>query len=308
VGDKNELINTSRATEDVKQSVKAINLYSLGTQYFTVGFLDKSEILPDLSILAEVNSKNIQHVVSYQVPQSASFTFTNLLFIGPKSSEKLKAASDKFLGLMDYGMLEFISKPMLASMKWFFSIVGNWGFAIILLTLLVRAVVLPFNLMSYRSMKGMQKIQPLLTQIRENHKDDPVTLNKEMMSIMKNNNANPLAGCLPILLQIPIFFALYRVIGSSVELYQAPFGVWITDLSLHDKYYVLPVLMGITFYIQQKLTPTNMDPMQAKILAWMPVVFSLFMLNLPAGLTLYMVVSAVFGIVQQKTFMALMKN
>ena len=308
VGDKHELINTSRAKDDIKQTVKAINLYSLGTQYFTVGFLDKSEILPDLSILSEVNSKNIQHVISYQVPQSASFTFTNLLFIGPKSSEKLKAASEKFLGLMDYGMLEFISKPMLASMKWFFSIVGNWGFAIILLTLLVRAVVLPFNLMSYRSMKGMQKIQPLLTQIREKYKDDPVTLNKEMMSIMKNNNANPLAGCLPILLQIPIFFALYRVIGSSVELYQAPFGAWITDLSLHDKYYVLPVLMGITFYIQQKLTPTNMDPMQAKILAWMPVIFSLFMLNLPAGLTLYMVVSAVFGIVQQKTFMTLMKN
>lgn len=308
VGDKKELVNTSHAKESFEKKIKAIDLYSLGSQYFTVGFLDESEILADLTLTSDFNSKLITHTLNYQLPQLAQFQFKNKIFIGPKSSESLRAAHEKFVELMDYGMLAFISKPMLASMKWFHSLIGNWGFAIIFLTLLVRAVVLPFNLMSYRSMKGMQKIQPLLTELRAKYKDDPVNLNKEMMAIMKNNNANPLAGCLPILLQIPIFFALYRVIGSSVELYQAPFGAWIHDLSLHDKFYVLPVLMGITMYIQQKLTPTTMDPMQAKILTWMPVVFSLFMLNLPAGLTLYMVVSAVFGIVQQKTFMTMMKN
>ena len=154
----------------------------------------------------------------------------------------------------------------------------------------------------------MQTIQPKLTALRERYKDDPVTLNREMMTVMKQNNANPLAGCLPMLLQIPIFFALYRVIGSSVELYQAPFFGWIQDLSFHDKFYVLPVLMGVTMFIQQKMTPSTMDPTQAKILAFMPVLFSVFMLNLPAGLTLYMFVSAVFGIIQQKTFMTLMKT
>jgi YidC/Oxa1 family membrane protein insertase len=308
VNDKKELFNLSHSEEKLDTTVKAINLYSLGTQYFTIGFLDKSELLSDLILSSDLNSKTVNHAVSYKLPNVKDFEISNLIFIGPKSAENLKRANERFVELMDFGMLAFISKPMLASMKWFYSLIGNWGLAIIFLTLLVRAIVLPFNLMSYRSMKGMQKIQPLLTDLRERYKDDPVTLNREMMSIMKQNNANPLSGCLPILLQIPIFFALYRVIGSSVELYQAPFFAWISDLSLHDKFFVLPILMGITMYIQQKLTPTNLDPMQAKILVWMPVIFSVFMLYLPAGLTLYMVVSAVFGIVQQKTFMALMKN
>ncbi|MFN9068634.1 MAG: membrane protein insertase YidC [Bdellovibrionales bacterium] len=308
VNDKKELFNLSHTEEKLDATVKAINLYSLGTQYFTIGFLDKSELLSDLVLSSDLNSKTVNHSVEYKLPNVKEFELSNLIFVGPKSSENLKRANERFVELMDFGMLAFISKPMLASMKWFHSLVGNWGLAIIFLTLLVRAIVLPFNLMSYRSMKGMQKIQPLLTDIRERYKDDPVTLNREMMSIMKQNNANPLSGCLPILLQIPIFFALYRVIGSSVELYQAPFFAWIIDLSLHDKFFVLPILMGLTMYIQQKLTPTTLDPMQAKILVWMPVIFSVFMLYLPAGLTLYMVVSAIFGIVQQKTFMALMKS
>jgi YidC/Oxa1 family membrane protein insertase len=308
VGDKKETFNLSHASENLEKTIKAIQLYSLGTQYFTIGFLDQSEILSDLVLNADINSKFVSHTLAYKIPAIKELTLKSQFFIGPKSSNNLKAANDKFIELMDYGMLAFISKPMLASMKWFFSLAGNWGVAIILLTLLVRGIVLPFNLMSYRSMKGMQKIQPLLTELRERYKNDPVTLNREMMNIMRENNANPLAGCLPILLQIPIFFALYRVIGSSVELYQAPFLGWIQDLSLHDKFYVLPILMGVTMYIQQKLTPTTLDPMQAKMLTWMPVIFCLFMLNLPAGLTLYMVVSAVFGIVQQKTFMTLMKS
>lgn len=308
VGDKKDSFNLSHAKESLSQTIKAINLYSLGTQYFAIGFLDESDLLSDLTLKSDINSMGVTHSLGYNIPAIKEFELKNKLFIGPKSSQNLKSANEKFIELMDYGMLAFISKPMLASMKWFYSLIGNWGFAIIFLTLLVRAIVLPFNLMSYRSMKGMQKIQPQLTGLREKYKDDPVTLNREMMSIMREHNANPLAGCLPILLQIPIFFALYRVIGSSVELYQAPFLGWISDLSLHDKYYVLPILMGVTMYVQQKLTPTSLDPMQAKILTWMPIIFCLFMLNLPAGLTLYMVVSAVFGIVQQKTFMTLMKN
>ncbi|MFN8792548.1 MAG: membrane protein insertase YidC [Bdellovibrionales bacterium] len=308
VGDRKESTNISHATENLEKSVPAVSLYSVGTQYFTVGYLEESELRSDLFLKTDLATKSVVHSLVYKIPQAAEFLFRQKIFIGPRSSDSLKAAHENFSELIDYGMLGWISKPLLASMKWFYSLVGNWGFAIILLTLLVRALVLPFNLMSYRSMKGMQKIQPVLAGLREKYKDDPVTLNREMMSTMKENNANPLAGCLPILLQIPIFFALYRVIGSSVELYQAPFIAWIQDLSLHDKFFVLPVLMGITMYIQQKLTPSTLDPVQAKVLTWMPVVFCLFMLNLPAGLTLYMVVSAVFGIVQQKTFMTLMKN
>jgi len=125
------------------------------------------------------------------------------------------------------------------------------------------------------------------------------------MSLMKENKANPFGGCLPMLLQIPIFFALYRVIGSSIELYGSPFMFWIQDLSAHDKFFVLPILMGITMFTQQKLTPTQMDPMQAKILMYMPLIFTVFMINLPSGLTLYMFVSALFGVIQQY---AMMKN
>ncbi len=307
IGDRKENVNVSNASESLKNNFKAVGLYSIGTQYFTTGILDESEILPDLQFSSDISAKSLVHTLTYGVPQTVKALYKQAVFIGPKSSERLKAAHPGFIELMDFGMLSWISKPMLAVMKWFYGIVGNWGVAIILLTLLVRALVLPFNLMSYKSMKGMQTIQPILAGLRERYKDDPVTLNREMMSVMKQNNANPLAGCLPMLLQIPIFFALYKVIGSSVELYQAPFAVWIQDLSIHDKFYVLPVLMGVTMYVQQKMTPTTMDPTQAKILAFMPILFSVFMLNLPAGLTLYMFISAVFGIIQQKTFMKLMK-
>lgn len=302
-----ENINISGASQSLNNSFKALNLYSLGTQYFTTGILDESDILPDLKFSADINTKDIIHTLAYAIPQTAQALYKQAIFMGPKSSENLRTANENFVALMDFGMLGWVSKPMLAVMKWFHGLIGNWGVAIILLTLLVRALVLPFNLMSYKSMKGMQTIQPILAGLREKYKNDPVTLNREMMSVMKDNNANPLAGCLPMLLQIPIFFALYRVIGSSVELYQAPFFGWIQDLSLHDKFYVLPVLMGVTMYVQQKMTPTTMDPTQAKILAFMPVLFSVFMLNLPAGLTLYMFISAVFGIIQQKTFMKMMK-
>lgn len=304
--DKKEHVNVSQSKENVSGDFKTLKLYSLGTQYFTTGLLDQSDIKPDLKFSSDVGERTILHSLIYSVPQAVSSFYKQAIFIGPKSSENLKAANEGFAALLDYGMFGWLAKPMLAVMKWFYGLVGNWGIAIVLLTLLVRALVLPFNLMSYRSMKGMQVIQPQLQSLREKYKDDPVALNREMMTVMKQNNANPLTGCLPMLLQIPVFFALYRVIGSSVELYQAPFYGWIQDLSLHDKFYVLPILMAVTFYIQQKITPTTMDPAQARIMQFIPVVFCLFMLNLPAGLTLYMFVSAVFGIIQQKTFMKVM--
>jgi YidC/Oxa1 family membrane protein insertase len=188
-------------------------------------------------------------------------------------------------------------------MKAFYTVVGNWGLAIICLTLLVRLCVLPFAMMSAKSMKAMQKIQPLLQTLREKYKDDPMALNRETMALMKEHKANPIGGCLPMLLQIPVFFALYRVIGSSIELYHSPFYGWIHDLSSADKFYVLPILMGGTMFLQQKMTPTTMDPAQAKIMAFLPLIFILFMLQLPSGLTLYMTVSAIFGIVQQFFFL-----
>ncbi|MEK7355069.1 MAG: membrane protein insertase YidC, partial [Bdellovibrionota bacterium] len=178
---------------------------------------------------------------------------------------------------------------------------------IIILSIIVRLLVMPFTVYSYKSMKVMQQLQPEMTRIREKYKDKPadqkMQMNQEIMDLMKRNKANPVGGCLPMLLQLPVFIALYAVLGQSIELYRAPFIFWIHDLSIKDPYYVLPVLMGITMYVQQKMTPTTMDPQQAKIMMWMPVIFSFFMISLPSGLTLYIFVSTLFGIIQQKVFM-----
>jgi len=167
----------------------------------------------------------------------------------------------------------------------------------------VRLLVLPFNMMSYKSMKVMQVLQPQMKAIREKYKDDQQRMNQEIMGLMKTHKANPLGGCLPMLLQFPIFIALYQVLGHSIELYQAPFAFWIHDLSAKDPYYVLPVLMGITLFVQQKVTPNTMDPAQAKVLAFMPLLFSFFMLSLPSGLTLYMFVNGLAGVAQQMYFL-----
>lgn len=293
-------INYSRAKEDVKKDYENGLFVALGDQYFTTALMDESDVAPKVTAQASIAHKQAEAVIAYQ-PAAAQTeaSYKQIIYVGPKSYDALERINPKMTAVIDFGMLGFIAKPLLWCMKAFYGMVGNWGLAIILLTLLVRFIVLPFNLMSARSMRAMQKIQPLIKDLKEKYKDDPMAQQKEMMALMKQNNANPIGGCLPMLLQIPVFFALFRVIGSSVDLYQSPFALWIHDLSQHDPYYVLPVLMGITMYIQSKLTPTAMDPAQAKIMAFMPVIFSVFMLQLPAGLTLYMFVSAVFGIVQQ---------
>lgn len=293
-------INFSSAKEDATHEIKGVNLLSIGSQYFVTAIIDQSDTIPEAKVYNSVSGKTATGELSYRVNEGRKEVDINqTLFLGPKSIDLMASVHPELAQVINFGWLSFIAKPLLYTMKWFFSQVPNWGVAIILLTLLVRLFVLPFNLMSYKSMKAMQKIQPLMTAVREKYKDDPVRMNQEVMNLMKENKANPFGGCLPMLLQIPIFFALYRVIGSSIELYGSPFMFWIHDLSAHDKFFVLPILMGVTMFLQQKLTPTNMDPMQAKILMYMPLIFTVFMINLPSGLTLYMFVSALFGVIQQ---------
>lgn len=203
-------------------------------------------------------------------------------------------------------MFAVIARPILKLLKLIHEGVPNWGLAIILLTIVVRLIVLPFNIYSYRSMKVMQKLQPEMNRVRERYKDLPadqkLQMNQEIMDLMKKHKANPMGGCLPMLLQLPVFLALYQVLGQSIELYRAPFFLWITDLSSKDSYFVLPVLMGGAMFLNQKMTPTTMDPAQAKIMMWMPLIFSFFMISLPSGLTLYIFVSTLFGIGQQYYF------
>lgn len=299
-GGKTETVNFSNAKEDKNEGFSSVSLVSVSSQYFAATILDKSEIIPEVKLTSTIQGKSALAELVYK-PSSlkTEMVFSEVFYVGPKSIDILKAVDPEMAQIIDLGFFGFIARPLLYVMKAFHSVVGNWGVAIILLTLLVRLCVLPFNIMSFRSMKAMQKVQPIIQGLREKYKDDTMRLNQEMMKVMKENGANPLGGCLPMLLQIPVFFALYRVIGSSVELYNSPFAGWIHDLSSHDPFYVLPILMAVFMFVQQKITPSTMDPTQAKVMAFLPVVFSLFMLQLPSGLTLYMVVSTLFGIIQQ---------
>lgn len=301
---KTETVNFSGVKENFSKEFPTTHLISVGSQYFTSAILDKSEIIPEVKVSADVTKKHAQAELTYKPTQfKPQMEFVQIFYAGPKSIDSLKAVDPELAAVIDFGFFGFIARPLLYVMKAFYTLAGNWGMAIILLTLLVRLCVLPFNIMSMKSMKAMQKVQPAIQKIREKYKDDPMRLNQEMMATMKAHGANPMSGCLPMLLQIPIFFALYRVIGSSIELYHSPFVLWINDLSSYDQFYVLPVLMAVFMFIQQKMTPSTMDPTQAKIMLFMPLVFSLFMLQLPSGLTLYMVVSGVFGVVQQYVLM-----
>ncbi len=293
-------------TKDAAES--NVTIAALSTHYFTIAVSDKSDLLPRFESKVTAGAKTVTGRLYYQpISRVEAFNVHYIGFAGPKSFEVLARADESLSQVVDYGMFGFLAQPILWLLKWLYSIVGNWGVAVILLTLIIRSIVMPFNAYSFKSMKAMQRIQPEMNRIRERYKDKPndqkLQMNKEIMDLMKANKASPLGGCLPTLLQLPPFFALYQVLGQSIELYRSPFIFWIHDLSARDPYFVLPVLMGATMFAQQRLTPTTMDPQQAKIMMWMPLIFSVFMVSLPSGLTLYIFVSTLFGITQQYFFM-----
>ncbi len=220
------------------------------------------------------------------------------LYLGPKATDDMLKFGQRLEDSLDL-TLDFLAAPMLAMLRWFESFTGNFGIAIMMLTILVRVVLFPLTYRGMVSMKRMQKLQPRMATIREKFKGDRERMNKEMMELYRKHKINPLGGCLPIVVQIPIFFALYSALISAIELRHAPFMLWITDLSAHDGLYILPVIMGGTMFMQQRFTPTSLDPMQAKIMMWMPVVFSVFMLTFPSGLMVYWSTSNVLSITQQ---------
>lgn len=303
---KSESIAGLKENEGFLKTAPAATMASIGTQYFTAASLNRADIVPSVSNKVENNMASVN--ISYNLKDAKISKINQAIYLGPKESNTLAKVDKQLIETLNYGMFGFISALLMKLMVFMHGIFGNWGLAIIALTLVVRAVLLPFNVMSFRSAQAMQKVKPKLDAIRERFKDDPMRMNKETMAVMKENNANPLSGCLPMLIQIPIFFALWSAIGSSIEIYQQPFFGWITDLSYHDPFFVFPILMGITMYLQQKMTPTTMDPTQAKILNFMPILFTLFMLTLPSGLTLYNFVSALFGVIQQYFLLKETKN
>tara|TARA_B100000676_G_scaffold295187_1_gene334032 strand:- start:6718 stop:8445 length:1728 start_codon:yes stop_codon:yes gene_type:complete len=222
------------------------------------------------------------------------------LYVGPQEQSKLAALSPGLDLVVDYGWLTVIGAPLFWLLSYFHSWTGNWGVAIILLTMLVKLIFFPLSAAGYRSMAKLKAVAPRLQKLREQHKGkDKQVMNQAMMEFYKTEKINPMGGCLPILVQIPIFISLYWVLLASVELRYAPFALWIQDLSMPDPYYVLPVIMGISMYIQTKLNPAATDPIQQKVMQIMPLVFSIFFFFFPAGLVLYSLVNNTLSIAQQ---------
>jgi YidC/Oxa1 family membrane protein insertase len=221
------------------------------------------------------------------------------LWVGPQDQEGLEKVAPGLDLVVDYGLLTIIAKPLFALMTWLYTILGNWGWTIVVLTILIKAAFYPLSAASYRSMAKMKLVAPRLQALKEKFGDDRQKLNTAMMEMYRTEKINPLGGCLPILIQIPVFISLYYVLGSSVELRGAPWIWWIKDLAVQDPYFILPVVMMGTMFIQMRLNPTPPDPLQAKIMMFMPLVFGAMMFFFPSGLVLYWCVNNILSIAQQ---------
>jgi len=224
---------------------------------------------------------------------------SSTLYAGPKIQSHLKELSPGLELTVDYGFLWFIAQPIFWLLQHIHSLLGNWGWSIIVLTMLIKGLFFPLSAASYRSMARMRAVAPRLAQLKEQFGDDRQKMSQAMMELYKKEKINPLGGCLPILVQMPVFLSLYWVLLESVEMRQAPWMFWITDLSIKDPFFILPIIMGATMFIQQQLNPTPPDPMQAKVMKMMPIIFTFFFLWFPAGLVLYWVVNNCLSIAQQ---------
>lgn len=242
------------------------------------------------------------------VAPGASVSATARLFAGPQQARMLEAITPGLDLVKDYGWLTIVAKPLFWLLEKIHGLLGNWGWSIVALTVLIKLVFFPLSATSYRSMAKMKDLQPRMTAIRERHKGDPQKMNQEMMTLYRTEKVNPLGGCLPIVIQIPVFMALYWALLSSVEMRGAPWLGWVHDLSAPDPFYILPVLMAVSMFIQTRLNPTPPDPMQAKMMMFMPLIFSFMFLFLPSGLVLYYVVNNSLSIAQQWSINRMLGN
>ena len=221
------------------------------------------------------------------------------LYAGPKSQDQLEELSPGLRLTVDYSILWFIAQPIFWLLQNIHALLGNWGWSIIVLTIVIKLAFFPLSAASYRSMARMRAVSPKMQALKEQFGDDRQKMSQAMMELYKKEKINPLGGCLPILVQMPVFLALYWVLLESVEMRQAPWMFWITDLSIKDPFFILPIIMGVTMFIQQQLNPTPPDPMQAKVMKLLPIIFTFFFLWFPAGLVLYWVVNNCLSIAQQ---------
>jgi YidC/Oxa1 family membrane protein insertase len=285
-------------------------------RYFMTSIIPSSDFKGHMSLgFTDQNITNqITKEISGLVPKQTE-SIEAKLFIGPKSLSLLRSMNNGLDKAINFGWFDFLAKPCLWFMNFIYRYIPNYGIAIIILTIVTRAVFWPLAKKSYKSMGEMRKIQPLVQELREKYKDDKQRMNQEMMTLYKTYKINPMGGCLPMLIQMPVFFALYRMLFSAIELRHAPFFGWITDLSAPDRLFdfgfkipfmdapygipVLTIVMGASMLLQQKMTPTPGDPAQAKMMMLMPVVFTFIFINFSSGLVLYWLVSNIFSMAQQ---------
>lgn len=281
-----------------------------------------TSIIPDKAMtgqmLMDYNDQQLQNNLAFstrelQPAENQEYKFK--LFMGPKSLSLLRKLNNELDRAIDFGWFDFLAKPCLMLMNFIYRFIPNYGIAIIILTLITRAIFWPLAQKSYKSMGEMRKLQPLMQEIREKYKDDKAKMNQEMMTLYRTYKINPMGGCLPMLIQLPVFFALYRMLYQAIELRHAPFFGWIKDLSAPDRLFefgfkiplmdppygipVLTIIMGASMILQQKMTPTPGDPTQAKMMMLMPVIFTVIFINFSSGLVLYWLVSNIFSIAQQ---------
>lgn len=272
-----------------------------GDKYFLGAVLAQDSSIASVQIV-QTPANRVENIVStpnISLNPGQVFTVAYKLYFGPKDLDILKAQGNKLEEVIDFGWFSALAKPLLYTLKYFERYTHNYGVAIIIITIILKVLFFPLTHKSYKSMKEMQKIQPKMAELKEKYKNDRDAMNRAVMELYKTHKVNPLGGCLPMIVQIPVFFALYKALMYSIELRHAPFMFWIQDLSAKDPYYVTPIIMGVTMFIQQKMTPSNMDPTQAKMMLALPVVFTFMFLNFPSGLVLYWLVNNILTIAQQ---------
>lgn len=288
------------AKEPQKSGNGIIKWFGLENKYFIEAFIPKKESEASWSSeipFADGARARVQTPMTIAANGTAAVSFD--AFMGPKEYDLLLGLKAGLEESIEFGWFSFLAKPLLVVLNFFERYAGNYGIAIVLLTVIIKGVFYPLSNYGYKSMKEMQKIQPQMAALREKYKNDKEKQNKEMMELYKRHKINPVSGCLPMILQVPVFIALYEVLYVAIELRHTPLFLWITDLSAKDPYYVTPVIMGITMFIQQKMTPSTADPTQAKIMLLMPVIFTFMFLSFPSGLVIYWLVNNVLSIAQQ---------
>ncbi|HLC19144.1 MAG TPA: membrane protein insertase YidC [Thermodesulfobacteriota bacterium] len=287
--------------EDFQDSgMGKVHWLGLEDKYFLTVFIPATDIpvnwTTEITSTALTRAK-VLFALELAPGQTAAYSYD--AFMGPKEYDLLLARGMGLEEAIEFGFFSFMAKPLLVVLNFFQRYLVNYGLAIILLTVVIKVAFYPLTKHSLSSMKEMQRVQPQLVAIKEKYKDDKEKMNREVMELYKKYKINPVSGCLPMILQIPVFIALYEVLYVAIELRHAPFVLWLTDLSAKDPYYVTPVLMGGSMFLQQKMTPTSVDPTQAKVMLLMPIVFTVMFLKFPSGLVIYWLVNNILSIAQQ---------